>query len=173
VGKVIGKRYTLVLNFGYVESARLAYMPWTSKKTFKDAKEALLDLAAFLKEQYLVENEKPPLKCCAKTKANDTAAEYCSKCGRKMEDNQFDGELFSDWLCQLDTDIDTFHGLIEWNQEHRWQTGELEGAPNQRFVYQADWVLAAAVGHPKREDVTFETICKTRTKSRKDSFSYY
>jgi hypothetical protein len=167
------KRYTLVLNFGYVESARLGYMPWSSKQTFKDAKEALVDLANWLRERFLEKNKPKPRKCCLKTKEKDAEAVYCSKCGRELGESEFVGEEFSEWLCYLDTDIDTFHGLIDYDQEARWQAGDLEDMPNQRFVYNAEWVLAAAVGHPQREDVTFETICKARTKSKQTSFSYY
>lgn len=167
------KRYTLVLNFGYVESQRLAYMPWISKTTFKDAKDALLDLATFLKEKYLTEHDTKPKKCCLATIAKDASAKYCSKCRRELAEPEFDGERFSDWLRDLDTDIDTFNGYGDWDREDRWQADQLEGALNQRFVYQAEWVLAAAVGHPQRQEITFETICKTRTKSREDSFSYY
>lgn len=167
------KQYTLVLNFGYVESQRLAYMPWSCKQKFKDAKEALLDLANWLKERYLEENATEPKKCCLKTKEKDAEAVYCSKCRRELAEPEFDGEEFSDWLRQLDTDIDTFHGLISWDPDARWQSEGLEDAPNQRFVYQAEWVLAAALGHPIREDITWEKICKTRTKSRQDSFTYY
>lgn len=166
------KRYTLVLNFGYVESQSLSYMPWTSTKPYKDAKEALLDLATFLKEQYL--DEAFPLnRCCLGTKEKDSEAEYCSKCGRHISEPEFYGDDFSDWLRMLNTDINTFHGIIEWNPDHRWQAGGLEGTKNQRFVYQAEWVLCAALGYPKEEGRTFETICKERTKSRKDSFTYY
>ncbi len=168
-----GKRYTFVLNFGYVESARLAYMPWTSKQSYRNAKEALLDLAVFLRDQYLAQLAPKLKKCCAATKFKEASAVYCSKCGCSLTEEEFDGEQFSEWLRELDTDVDTFHGFIEWDPAHRWQAEGLEGAPNPRFVYQAEWVLAAAVGHPKREDVTFETICKARTKSRSESFSYY
>lgn len=168
-----GKRYTFVLNFGYVEHARLAYMPWTSKQSYRDAKTALLDLAEFLRDQYLVEHAPKLKKCCAAIKARDSVATFCSRCGSSLTEDAFDGERFSEWLRELDTDLDTFHGLIEWDPAHRWQSEGLERAPNPRFVYQAEWVLAAAVGHPKWEDVTFETICKARTKSRSESFSYF
>lgn len=167
------KRYTLVLNFGYVESQSLSFMPWTSNKTFKDAKEALVDLAMFFKEQYLKEDE-PRKKCCEATKAKDASAEFCSKCGYRLDDAEFDGEGFSSWLSQMSgCDNDSMGSYVEWDPAHPWQYGSLEGAPNQRFVYQAEWVLAAALGHPKDEKHTFEKICKERTKSRRDSFTYY
>lgn len=167
------KRYTFVLNFGYVESSRLGYMPWTSANSFKDAKAALLDLAAFLKEQYLLNTHAEPKKCCIATKNKDATAEYCTKCGCRAFDQEFDPENFIDWLRDLDTDTDTFSGYIEWEPHPKWQAGLLEGAPNQRFVYHAEWVIAAALGHHQHKDHTFETICKERTKSKKDSFSYY
>lgn len=167
------KNYTIVLNFGYVESASLSYMPWTSKKRFKDAKEALVDLANYLKTQYLKEHAPKLKKCCYATKEKEPTSEYCSKCGRSLIEGEFNGENFSDWLRQLETDIDTFNGLIPWDLNHPWQSNGLEDAPNPRYVYNAEWVLAAAVGHPYRDDITFEDICKERTKSKKTSFSYY
>lgn len=167
------KRYTIVLNFGYVESQRLAYMPWSSKQKFRDAKEALVDLANYLKDEYLAGNEKPLKKCCTASHIKDPLADYCSKCGYNIAEPAFDGEEFCDWLRQLDTDTDTFAGLVEWDPEARWIAGNLEGMPNPRFVYNAEWVLAAAVGHAHHGDITFDKICKNRTKSRKDSFTYY
>src|SRR5574337_2038651 len=67
------KQYTFVLNFGYVESSGLSYMPFTSTGKYKDAKEALVDLAKFLKEQYLVQYENKPKKCCLAAKNKDPA----------------------------------------------------------------------------------------------------
>ncbi len=169
-----GKRYTFVLNFGYAESASLAFLPWVSVGTYKDAKVALLHLAAFLKDRYLVDNSgQPTKKCCTTTKTKDPTAVYCSKCGHSLSTPEFDGESFSEWLRMLETDVDTFHGLIDYDQDAIWQAGNLEGAPNQRFVYQAEKVLAAAVGYPEREELTFEEICKQRTKSKTESFTYY
>lgn len=169
------KSYTFVLNFGYVESSSLSYMPFTSTGRYKDAKEALIDLAMFLKEQYLVRHESKPKKCCVASKAKDSAAEYCSKCANSLVDEEFFDEDFTDWLqCMNGCDVDTFHGdYIDYDTGHRWQSEGLEGAPNQRFVYQAEWVIAAALGYPHREDNTFEDICKARTKEKRDSFSYY
>lgn len=169
------KHYTFVLNFGYVESSGLCYMPWTSKQTYANAKDALLDLALFLKEQFIGEPTQLK-KCCATSKQKDSEAEFCTKCGESLADPNWDGEQFIDWLRGLDgVDVDTFHGdFIEWDDTHRWQTDGLEGSPNQRFVYQAEWVLAAAVGYSHGGNpVKFEEICKQRTKNKVESFSYY
>lgn len=169
-----GKRYTFVLNFGYVESASTSYMPWVSKNTYKDAKEALVDLATYLKEQY--ENQhgaKAVKKCCAATKAKDADAIYCTKCGKAVAVPEINQEHLIEWFRQLDClDVDSFHGIIEYDGDARWNSEGLEGTPNQRFVYQAEWVLAAALGYNHRDDTTFEDICKARTKSKVDSFCY-
>lgn len=168
------KQYTFVLNFGYVEHSSLSYFPFTSTGKYKNAKEALVDLAKFLKERY-EEKHKVELKdCCQKNKAKDPEADFCSKCRRSLADAEFNDEDFCHWLEQMSTsDIDSFHGdFIDYDESFRWQSDGLEGAPNQRFVYQAEWVLAAALGYP-HGDQTFEDICKERTKEKRESFSYY
>lgn len=169
------KSYTFVLNFGYVESSRLSYMPFTSLGKYKNAKEALVDLANFLKEMYLINNAPKPRKCCTENKAKDSAAEFCKKCGRSLQEEEFNPEHFQEWLVDMShCDIDRFHGdFIEYDTTQRWQSEGLEGAPNQRFVYNAEWVLSAAIGHPHRDDQTFEKICQERTKEKRESFSYY
>lgn len=164
------KQYTLILNFGYAESGRLGFMPWTSKKKFKDAKEAILDLARYLKDRYLENTSRPLKKCCQKSTENE-GAEYCLKCGHPLIESVFVGERFSDWLIGLDTDANTFHEYIAWDSDPEWEAGTF--GPNQRFVYQAEAVLAAAVGSPKDPDITFEEICRRRTKSKSDDFTYY
>lgn len=168
------KSYTFVLNFGYVESSSLSYFPFTSVYKYKSAKEALVDLALFLKEQYLLKNTSKPKKCCVDAKVKDSSAEFCSKCGKSLEEEEFDEELFEDWLTQMSCcDIDSFHGdFIDYDEELRWQSNGLEGSVNQRFVYHAGWVLLAALGFP-HGDLSFEDICKERTKEKRESFSYY
>lgn len=164
------KRYTFVLNFGYAKHARISYMPWVSSNTYNNAKEALLDLAVFLKDQHFVDNEIKPDKCCLAAKAKDAAAKFCLMCGASLTEKKFDPEYFCDWLCNLDTDVDAFCGMIAYNPDNRWQAGVLEGSPNQRVVYQAEWVLSAALGHPYNNQKTFDAICKKRTKNRRDIF---
>lgn len=169
------KQYTFVLNFGYVESASMVYMPFTSLNKYKDAKDALLDLANFLKEQYLLKYQSKPKKCCLASKDKDPTAEYCSKCGHSLEEEEFDAEHFQEWLKEFDcSNVDSFaSNYIDYDESFRWQSNGLEGAPNQRFVYNAEWVLAAALGHPHRDTQTWEKICQDRTKAKRESFSYY
>lgn|SRR5512135_292231 len=170
------KAYTFILNFGYVESARLAFLPWTSKEKYANARDALVDLATFLKEKFLEKHAVKPKKCCIDSKAKDSDAEFCRKCGRSLQvDEDFDVEGYMEFVSGIgDCDIDTFHGdYIDWNDEERWQTEGLEGQSNQRFVYQAEKVLAAAIGQTPDERRTFETICKERTKNKTESFSFW
>jgi hypothetical protein len=169
------KQYTFVLNFGYVESSMLSYFPFVSSNKYRDAKSALIDLSLFLKEQYHIRYAKDPRDCCLKSKENDSEAKYCSRCSSSLVEEPFDDENFVDWLRRMSTcDVDTFHAdIIEYDEEHRWQPDGLEGGTNLRFVYQAEWVIAAAIGYPHREGRTFEDICKDRTKAKRDSFSYY
>lgn len=169
------KAYIFVPNFGYVESSRLSYMPFTSLGKYKNAKEALVDLAKFLQEQYLINHSSKPKKCCVASKEKDTSAEFCSKCGSSLEEDEFDSEHFQEWLSNMSCcDINGFHDeFIDYDTSHRWQSDGLEGAPNQRFVYNAEWVLSAALGYPHRDDQTFEKICQDRTKEKRESFMYY
>lgn len=170
----MGKRYTFVLNFGYVESQSLSFMPWVSNKQYKDAKEALIDLATFFKEQYLEGTHLVLKKCCRSTKDKDLDAKFCSKCGGPLEEDGMEGEIFIDWLRNMSVQDNNGMGdFVEWDKTHRWQYGQLEGSPNQRFVYQAEWVLASALGYDHYDGRTFEKICKERTKSKKESFSYF
>jgi hypothetical protein len=169
------KAYTFVLNFGYVESSRLSFLPWTSKEKYATARDALVDLAMFLKEKFLERHAVKPKKCCLDSKAKDSGAEFCRKCGRSLVDEDFDAERYMEFVSGIgDCDIDTFHGeYIDWNASERWQTEGLEGAVNQRFVYQAEKVLAAAINQTPDDRRTFETICKDRTKYKMDSFHFW
>jgi hypothetical protein len=169
------KQYTFVLNFGYVESSSLSYLPFSSTDKYRDAKEALIDLAEFLKEQYLLQHETKPKKCCIASKEKDATAEFCPKCGHSLTKEEFNDEHFTQWLSDMEcANIDSFHGeFIDYDESHPWQYNGLEGALNQRFVYQAEWVIAAALGYPHRKEQTFEKICQDRTKTKRESFSYY
>jgi hypothetical protein len=169
------KQYTFVLNFGYVESSSLSYMPFSSTEKYASAKEALVDLAIFFKEQFALNNKVELKACCEVNKKKDAEAAFCSKCRRSLKEEEFDDEAFVDWIRGMgNCDIDSFHGeYIDYDESLRWQSNGLEGSLNQRFVYQAEWVLAAAVGYPHRKDQTFEDICKDRTKEKRESFSYY
>lgn len=174
------KFYTFVLNFGYVESARLSYLPWTSLEKFSDAKVALIDLASFLKEKYLEGKVRYVKKCCADIKEKDVEAIYCSKCGTFLFfDKKFDVDDYMRYVSGInDCDIDTFHGdYMDLNDDHRWEVGELENAFNNksqvRFVYQAEQVLAAAIGHSPNSRRDIEKIFEERSRSGGNSFSFW
>lgn len=170
------KSYTFVLNFGYAESARLGFVPFTSSNKFSNAREALQDLAEFFKAKFIEQEFVETKQCCLNTKEKDSEAEFCSKCRKSLAAFEFDGEIFVEWLVQMgDCDQDNFSAnFIEWNEEDpSWQSNGLEGTKNQRFVYQAQWVLGAAVGYSHQGQKTFENICSERTSEKRESFSYY
>lgn len=169
------KSYTFVLNFGYVESSRLSFLPWSSRDKYANARDALVDLATFLKEKYLEKHATKQKKCCGLSKEKDPKSEFCSKCGRPLAEELFDPEGYMEFVSGIgDCDVDTFHGdYIDWDESGRWQTDGLEGAKNQRFIYQAEQVLAAAIGHSPNEGRTFDEICKERTKNKIESFSFW
>jgi hypothetical protein len=150
-------------------------MPWSSQEKYANAKDALVDLATFFKEQFLIQHKVELKACCEANKKKDSEASFCSKCRRSLKEEEFNDEHFIDWLQNMaNSNVDSFHGeFIDYDESLRWQSDGLEGAVNQRFVYQAEWVLAAAIGYPHRDDVTFEDICKDRTKAKRESFSYY
>ena len=173
------KTYTFVLNFGYAESGRLSFLPWTSQVTFSNAKEALIDLATFLKEEFLLKHRSEPHKCCTASKEKDPQADFCAKCGRSLAEEEFDPEGYMEWVTEIaNCDVDSFHGdYIDWDESKRWQSNGLEGAltkgANTRFVYVAEKVLAAAIGHSPDDRVTIDSIFKDRTKSGGSSFSFW
>lgn len=170
------KPYTFVLNFGYAESGGMSFTPFTSKVSFATAKEALIDLATFFKEQYLLHHAVKLKKCCEANKAKDPAVEFCAKCGRSVVDEEFDAEGYMEYVQSVDgTNCDSFHGdIMDYDQSFRWQCEGLESGKNLRFVYQAESVLATCIGHsPYPDKVTLQRIFKDRTQRKSTSFSFW
>ncbi len=169
------KAYTFVLNFGYAESGGMSFTPFTSQRSYATAKEALVDLAEFLKEQYLQRNAPKPKKCCIENKEKDSTAEHCKKCGRPLADEEFDEEGYMEYVSSVDGMIfDSFCGeFMDYDESLRWQCEGLEGGKNLRFVYTAEKVLAAAIGHSPDDRVSIDSIFKDRTKGQGNSFSFW
>lgn len=173
----VKKRYTFVLNCGYAESQKLASVPFTSRGTYANAKEALLDLAHFFKEHF--RSNEPPKKCCAASKEKAANDPYCSKCGTYLAEEAFDPEAFMAFIQGIsDSDLDSFHGdFIEYDESLRWQSEGMDVIEKKgmqtRFVYQAEKVMAAAIGHSPDDRVNIDTIFKRRTESKEKSFSFW
>lgn len=170
------KTYTFLLNFGYVESTRLAYVPFTSTVELANAKLALVDLANFLKEHFLEKHGPKLKKCCLANKEKDPHAQFCSKCSRSLVNEDFDVEGYMDFIKEIgECDIDTYHGnYVEYSDDLRWDpTGGLGPEKDTRLVYNAEKVLAAAIGHSPDNRVNIEKIFEQRTKSGSDSFSFW
>jgi hypothetical protein len=171
------RSYTFALNCGFAEDGELSYTPFTSEQKFASAKEALIDLAQFFKEHF-VEGNTPKLKaCCTATRAKDTEAKFCSKCGSSLAVKKFDAEAYTEFVheaCLCDNN--SYAELIDYNEEYRWQPGGMEKAADNgslRFVITAEKVLAAALGESPDERVTIETIFQDRTKAGGKVFSFW
>lgn len=175
------KFYTFILNFGYVETAAFSYLPFTSSCEFEDDKSALIDLANFLKDSYLDLKFNVESACCTDAKKSDSSARYCRTCGRELvKKESFNGEDFTDWLVQMGagaSDSQSFHSeFVGWQSDLRWEPGVFEmtnGDYKQVFVYNAEWVLAAAVGYNHVGYRTFDNLCEDRVKKNESNFSYW
>lgn len=98
---------TIVLHFGYVESARLATIICTHDNGgFSSKEEAIKDLAADLLARFK-ENLPRASSCCKKNSKNE-ANYFCSICGKRLG-LEFDPLAFQQWIVDLLTyDLDSF-----------------------------------------------------------------
>lgn len=164
------KTYSFLLNFGYVEDSGLSFTPFVSNKKFSSTKDAFIDLANFLKDAFVGE-PKPKKNCCIKSVSD--GLKFCGKCGKSTEEPAFNAEHYTDFVRQIDgASIDSYHsGIVEYDEEARWQTDLPENLNEAKIIYNAEWCLAAAIGHSKRSEVTVDTIFKDHRKT--NSFSFY
>lgn len=164
------KTYSFLLNFGYVEDSGLGFTPFVSDKKFSSTKDAFIDLANFLKDAYVGE-PKPKKACCIK--ATFTGSKFCGACGKSTKEPEFDPEGFTSFVRQIDgASIDSFHSeIVDYDEEARWQTNLPEDLNEAKIIYNAEWCLAAAIGHSHRSEVTIEKIFKNHRKT--NSFSFY
>lgn len=177
-----GKLYTFVLNVGYVEHQMLSSVAFSTRAsgaTFSTARHALIDLADFFKEHFLLKNKSYLKACCDRQRTNDPDTQFCGKCGQSIKEDAFDGDLYADFIHSICTsDVDSFHGdCIDWDDTQRWQHEDmasvfLRKGPEVRFVNEAEKVLVTAIGFPP-QDRTLEDIFKSRTKSGGKVFSYW
>jgi len=168
--------YTFLLNCGYAEDAHLAFLPFSSREKYATAKEALTDLAVFLKDEYVKRNT--PKRCCEASRTKEPTAAFCGKCGGPLADAGFDPEGYMHFVSEIaGCNVDSFHGgYIDYDETLRWQSEGIEKALDNgsiRVVYIAEKVLAAAIGHSPDERVSIESIFKGRTKSSGSSFSFW
>jgi hypothetical protein len=171
--KATGKRYTFLLNFGYAESAMLSYMPWNSRGLYKDARSALVDLAEYLKAQYNGDNgSQASLQCCVTSRKHNNNAKFCSECGRDLRGDEFDPESFATWLYSLGCiSVNDMSDFVECGADAPWEPGLDSPNFNPLSVYNAEYVICAALGYPRHKDKTFEYVCRGRGAA--GAFTYY
>jgi len=162
------KQYILVLSFGYAEDQALGVIPFTSKRRFASFKEAVVDLAAFFRSHYEGEPAETK-KCCTATLQKDADAHYCSRCRTSLRKEEFNPDQFEDWLSRISgTTVDSYSAdFVPYSSDPDWDVCDFEKAcapkANTRFVYQAEKVLCAAIGHSVHPDITLDTIFKARS----------
>ena len=173
----MSKTYTLVLNCGYAEESAISFVPFTSVNKYANAREAVLDFAEFMKEQF---NQTAELKkCCRNSKKADQGANFCRICGARISnyrEDEFDEEAYMNFIhrvCQASC-LDDFAGKFGgYADDERWRLADIADAKNIRVIYVAEKVLAAAIGYPSRDDRTFEVICEERTARKTEHFSFW
>jgi hypothetical protein len=170
------KKYIFLLNFGYVESAMLGFVPFSSTKEFSSVKEAFIDLAEFFKSAFMGQKSIQQ-KCCAAASKKSTS-NFCNKCGRSLKEKEFDAEKYIDFVREVGTaDVDTYSGeIVDYNYgDSRWQPLDLSecfvNPDSVKVVYVAEKCLAAALGHSPAYRVDIDLILKDHEKT--NSFSFW
>lgn len=70
-------------------------------------------------------------------------------------------------------DNDSYGQYVDFSADVRWEAGMLGSAKDTRVVYQAEKVMATAIGYSPDDRVTIESIFKQRTKSNSEDFSFW
>ena len=95
--------HTVVLTFGYVESASTATL-WMSPEeiTFETAKEAVESLANEFYVKYVSEGRTGPQDlnpCCSK--GISKKHKFCRECGKSLRGSEFDEDTYRDFLYDI------------------------------------------------------------------------
>lgn len=102
---------TVILHFGFVESAKIAPLIYSTDKKYKNHKLALFDLAEDLLMKYY-QNLSGGMddKCYRSPVGNEHDGEnFCKYCGNNLNKNLIDQDEFECWLCNLvNEDCDSY-----------------------------------------------------------------
>ncbi len=117
----------IILSMGYVESittARLIFCAKTKKP--KTKLEAIHSLAEYLYRKFRIDNnldiEEFSKQCC---QDNFGKASYCPKCGQRLEHEEFDWELWKEFLFELHgSNCDSF-GSREAPNPNGWDAEDI------------------------------------------------
>lgn len=166
-------KYNIILNFGYVESTQLGYVPFASSGDFSSPKEAFMDLVSFFKKAYDKQSDQGQSlkKCCLSNK--EKGNEFCAKCGNELTDTEFEVEEFMDWMIRIALcDIDTYHGeYVDYDSHAAWEALGLDVENHLNItVLNAEKCFAAALGQSPDDRVDINSIFS----DEKDSlFQFY
>ena len=168
------KTYSFLLNFGFAEDGRLGFVPFVSKQKFASAKDAFIDLANFFKDAFLLKEDKPLSKsCCRHSKAINPDSSYCGKCRALLNESEFDGEAYTDFVHMIGgSDTNSYCGdIVDWDDQARWQSKLPKDLSKVQIVHVAEKALAAALGYSSDDRVTIDSIFKNQSKT--NSFSFW
>jgi hypothetical protein len=161
----------IIMSCGYVESnytSNLIYgTHFHGHKGFDTGEEAVkelaLDLYAKFFDEYLsTYNNRygsDYKKCCRDVLDKDKAAKFCSACGTRLEDQQFDGDRFMDFICNLHGSTCDSYGESEYaNDRHfiwwPWGLNKFLDADRKSILAipeQAEGILLDALQEAKPE----------------------
>lgn len=115
----------IMMSCGYVESNYTSNLIYGTHKDFETGEEAVKELALdlyakFYDERLSTYTERHNFKkCCRDVLNKDKAARFCSSCGTRLEDKQFDCDDFMDFISNLHGSTCDSYGESEFaNDRH-------------------------------------------------------
>jgi hypothetical protein len=167
------------MHCGYVESCRTSLLVYQCDffgiPGYESMKQAITDLALDLYNKYYEEclsiYENRYLRglkdCCRNALIADHDAKFCSKCGIKLKDKDFDTESFMHYISDLHGSTCDDYGSADESGFHWWPycSGAFIGAPKEEVIYIAEcaeYVLLSALIEAKPELAEAEESYRNR-----------
>jgi hypothetical protein len=174
----MAKNYILILNFGYVESQTLGYVPFASNKKFATAQAALISLAEFFKRHFLGEEQKPE-QCCLDMLSANPKAKFCSNCSTSLLSKTIDQNLFYNYILDIarhNSDSYSAECVSYFSDDQEWEPIDIQSCfkkgANVRFVSQAEVVIPTVLGFTninsykaRTKEEIFERFSKEKNKT--------
>lgn len=138
-------RYRIVMmSCGYVENnltSWLIFSTFANDERFDTAAQAVMELALDLHAKYEDEylSHRVYSECCKKAQ-EDPAMSFCPKCGSRLQNIDFDGMSFMDFIVNLHSTTCDSYGESESTGKRAfafwpWRAHELVGAGEDEIVY--------------------------------------
>lgn len=161
----------IAMHCGYVESNSVSLLVYQCGfcgiRGYETMHEAVTDLALDLYEKYYVDQlsiyenryTKKLLKCCRVELVKNPEVNFCSKCGKELQDAKFNSDDFTEYVRDLHGATADGYGEAEATprrQFHWWPfwTRDFIGAPKEEIIYipeNAEYVVLGALLDAKPE----------------------